>query len=449
MKKIIYSLLSIAMIVTVACTNNDNAIDPETQVDVGNMTGEATEAGKPIGAPVSATIGPQGGNLVVANGKLTVEIPAGALEKTETIRVQMVESTVPGGAGLSFVIEPRDLKLKKPVFYSWNYGTGGVNGSAPEATGIAYQKPDGVWMGKTDMTVDEAKRTIKASLPDFKYPIAFYEQFFMAPLGGALLPNERLQLTVYFEPNRVEGGKVKNDLVIPIATPRKALDAMDVKNWMLNGIRSLSDEQRDIMGSLDPLDQGAEAIFVAPKAVPRAYNPEAVSVELNLKQRGKIILVSNLQIEDPKNEFTLGGMTIDNPKVQVVTEGGGLSFVMWQEPKNPGDHQYSLSGSIAPNVFKGTGNYVIKGHEWGHSYVNVGASDPEDSYAPRWIPSPSVEEWGPGSIGVTIVEGDGKPVAVNVQATLHTYLDKEKTWKHVQVKAHFKVISNYHAGSGG
>lgn len=451
MKKYFSIILSLFLLGFSACKTTDNTINPETGPNEEGGTGVVTEVGKPLGVPVSATIGPGGGKITTADGKLTLEIPAGALEKTENIKLQLTERTFPSGVGPAFSVEPKDLKLKKPVSFIWHHGEDGVNGSAPEATGIAYQTEDGDWKGKVDVEIDKVKYSIRARMPNFLHPMAFYEQYYMAPIAQELLPNQRVLLTVFFEPGHHESEhQTPDELFVPILGPRTALDKMDLKDWQLNGLTKISDQQKKVMGTLDLIGQGAQAMYIAPECVlPKNYSPTAVSVKLNLKQKGQIILVCQMTVEDPKNEVTVNGINIKNPNIRVVTEGGGLSFVIWEASQVPGKRTVSVSGLIDPSVFNGIGTYDIKGYQWGLSHVNVSASDYEDSYDDRWIPSPNNEAWGPGSITITQIGGPGKPIEGHVNSTLHTYIEKQKSWKHVSVSAKFKVISNYFAGAGG
>ena len=67
------------------------------------------------GASAERSIGPEGGALPV--GAVTLEIPAGALGRTETIRIRELSSAVPGFEALTplYEFEPKGLSFAKPA----------------------------------------------------------------------------------------------------------------------------------------------------------------------------------------------------------------------------------------------------------------------------------------------------------------------------------------------
>ncbi len=80
---------------------------------------------------VSVTVGPAGGEVALEGGVCTLEIPAGALSTSQSIRITQTDEPAPSGlAALSpvFRFEPDGLALAKPAKVVMAYG-----GSDPQA----------------------------------------------------------------------------------------------------------------------------------------------------------------------------------------------------------------------------------------------------------------------------------------------------------------------------
>src|SRR5262249_54005393 len=88
---------------------------------------------------VSKTIGPEGGEIIYNDEKVSVKIPQGALTDNIVISIEPIISTVPLATGDGFRLLPEGQHFEKPVTITFKYNEDIVNGSAPEALRIAYQ----------------------------------------------------------------------------------------------------------------------------------------------------------------------------------------------------------------------------------------------------------------------------------------------------------------------
>lgn len=95
----------IALVLASACDG------PAAGTDAGAPGVDAGEEGTPIplGASTSAVIGPEGGTLATADGRLTLTFPPGALAGEETITITDVADTS------AWVLEPEGLTFAVPV----------------------------------------------------------------------------------------------------------------------------------------------------------------------------------------------------------------------------------------------------------------------------------------------------------------------------------------------
>jgi len=273
------------LLLLAACHSPEPVVEPL-------MPGLPTEIGQPAGAVTSQVIGPEGGSLILPDGRLILTIPPGALSKPTTITVQPIENKAPGGAGQAYRFGPEGTPLAKPAQLSWHYAAEDLRGSTPEALGIASQGRDRVWMGRTNVALLPETQTVTASLPQFG-DWTFFEQFYMTPTSGVLSPGETVQLDVFVQTGRAKADPSRpnsSDQVVPLVVPWK-LNRSQIRNWRVNG-EPLDGRYDDRLGGLSLLNEGASAVYKAPDRVPSRTNPIAVSVELVRPGSQQVLFVS-------------------------------------------------------------------------------------------------------------------------------------------------------------
>jgi hypothetical protein len=140
----ICTLLLAAIFLAAACSKadkpgpnppnpNPNPV-PEIPTDA-----EKTPVGIPIGQPEQQVIGTNGGTFTTADGRLSLEFPAGALNAATNITIQPVTNNCPGGSGNVLRITPHTVNFNKPVKLSFSYSDTDYISSMPAAVTIAYQ----------------------------------------------------------------------------------------------------------------------------------------------------------------------------------------------------------------------------------------------------------------------------------------------------------------------
>jgi len=421
------------------CQPNKETVNPDFPTEQP-QPGVPTSVGKPIGEQVSKVIGPTGGTLTSADGTLTLTFPAGALTKETTITAQPVENTAFGAAGPGYEFGPHGTKFAKPVTLTWHYAPTDLQGSSPEALGIAFQDEKNVWLGRTNLTVNAAQRRVSAPIYHFSR-YSFYENFWMEPIQKTLAPNETVQLTVFYQKNHEQYGSPGVDTtkivtpdglpLDPLIPPVKVLNAAEVKNWRVNG-EDVTGKVASPSGYLST-GQGASVMYKAPAKVP-ATNPQAVSVEVIMKRKGKLILVSNLTVESP-NELFINGTKIENPYVQAnLMNDGYLSVALAGKP---------FDGTKQPGIFiqllgnpKGTHQLSQETQ----SMLTMNGTDFGDvDYFGSYTPKRGAKVFGPGSITITDYDSKAQTVAGSFSATLHYYNREKEEYKSMQVSGKFRT----------
>jgi hypothetical protein len=114
------------------------------------------------------TIGPRGGVVTSADGRVTLEIPAGALDHEVVVSIGEVDEGPDGALGTVYEIEPRFEQLRKPATITFDVAAP----EGAEALDLADDMNDVVvvtehatdWRSLADHQIDEDAETISASV---------------------------------------------------------------------------------------------------------------------------------------------------------------------------------------------------------------------------------------------------------------------------------------------
>jgi hypothetical protein len=119
----------------------------------------------------AATIGPRGGVVTSPDGRVTLEVPAGALDREVFITIGELDEEGPGGSVTRvYEIEPRFEQLHVPATLTFDLAVTpeGVEAldlqSAPmEGLAVMTQKADG-WDRLADRVIDPTTNTVSGSV---------------------------------------------------------------------------------------------------------------------------------------------------------------------------------------------------------------------------------------------------------------------------------------------
>ena len=131
----------------------------------------ATPAGEVAGPAVRRRIGPEGGRLGSADGRLSVEVPAGALPAPTELSITPIANTAHGGVGAGYRIEAGGARFAQPVSLVFKADDASLEGTAFEALAIARRMKDGRWGAFEDgddaFARDPASRTVTVRTASF------------------------------------------------------------------------------------------------------------------------------------------------------------------------------------------------------------------------------------------------------------------------------------------
>jgi hypothetical protein len=241
-----------------------------------------TATGIPAGESVHKIIGAEGGELISADGKIRLVIPAGALNVATDINIQPVSNQLPEGIGTAYRLTPHGQQFSKPVSIVFNYGAADTTDSRPEFLGIAFQDATGVWQMLSNTTIDKLHGKLTATATHFS-DWGYFKSLKLTPATATVDLGGFLELKVMTTFPRIDPDDAPpGTYTIPVLKKPRQLRPDEIKGWSYTGA-----------GKLEP--DGSWAFYTAPGQEP-SRNPEAVAVNINMHRIGQFILISNITV---------------------------------------------------------------------------------------------------------------------------------------------------------
>ncbi|MFB9993370.1 hypothetical protein ACFFLM_15485 [Deinococcus oregonensis] len=251
--------------------------------------------GTPSGPLTQATIGAAGGTLSTSGGAVRIDIPAGALAGDQTVGIQPITRTIPGGTGQAYRLTPEGLTFAKPVRITFAYTDQDVIGSAPLALSIGFHNQSGVWRYYRTPTRDPAAKTVAAETTHFS-DWSLLEGVQLQPTLSEVKVGEQLQLQVVSclwpeddHPDEITFGYDCGPSAV----------AFTARNWAANGVIGGNATAGTVA---DTGTSSGAAIYTAPAKKP-SQNRVAVSAEVSDLTLGTLTLVARVKVEDPANSY--------------------------------------------------------------------------------------------------------------------------------------------------
>lgn len=296
-----------------------------------------TEPGTPQGVAVTKKIGVTGGNISSSDGRIKITVPAGALDAETTLTIQPISNKMEQGIGKAYRLGPHSITFNKPVSITFQYADGEINGTTAELLRIAYQDSTGAWRMPTGTSLDKHSKSVTVTTTHFSdwgiFPMMFIEP---AEARVALNESVNLQVMVCLSADDIEEAEEphRNDRTVlkPVPAP-----AFFVKKWIFSGSGKLTSD-------------GIKATYKAPNQQPDP-NPEAVTVEVDMKTKGKFLLVSNITV---LSDFHIDYLQVDETEMnqpQSSYESRLLIYGNFGPDPGEGKRSVNLNGSRVSVIF--------------------------------------------------------------------------------------------------
>ncbi len=355
--KFVWSMGLLLLWFAISCTSKDPG--PNGQHIV-------TEAGTPTGPATSASIGAGGGKLTSADGSVTLDIPAGALEANTTLSIQPITNNAPQGiAGAAYRFSPDGQTFKTPVKVTFKYSDALLAGSSAELLWVVTQAKDGSWQALQKSSVNTSTKTVTGEMTHFSdWGLGKFIDLSLDPQSSSVKPGKSVNLSVAgfsastdpssdLVPLAPLGKPAANDDLVPLAhVPFETGNSTyKLVKWSLSG-----------EGTLSPSGWGAT--YTAPSKVP-ANNKATVTVEMQRYENGapaasfgKVLLVTTITIiEEGVVVVNFNGteykyrQTGDASTVAVVVVEN--EYVVWQGASSTGIPNFTFYRSLT-----GTGSHT-------------------------------------------------------------------------------------------
>jgi hypothetical protein len=250
-------------------------------------------AALPVTLPSSASIGPAGGSIRSADGRLTLKVPSGALAAPATLAFAPIANTAPQAVGSAYALTPVGLAFARPARLVLAFSQAEIDGTGAGALGIASQDGSS-WYGILGGSVDPVARTLSvpvASTSPGPQPagaghvvarasangnLGAYGSVKINP-GGSVVP---VQGTKQFYLSFVGPSSTQSTAVGFVLLATGGLAANSDSTWYANGVILGNGIEGTIFGTLTHT-----AEYTAPNCKP-LLNPVRIAVHVTLYPAG-------------------------------------------------------------------------------------------------------------------------------------------------------------------
>ena len=273
-------------IVTFACEKAE-----VTQPDEPKVTGLVRPVGSPSGGGVKKTIGPAGGALQSLDGRISIEIPQGALNSNETVGIEQVSNTNIAGIGAAFRLTPHGQTFAKPVNITYSWASYADSVGLLQTLGLAYQMADGVWKFVGADGFNSQSKTVSFKTTHFS-DWSLMNRISLSPYKTDLETGQKQTIKAMifteadydnlFIPLVNDPSGPYNEPGYPVGTPAP-LPSKFIKSWELTGPGDITKSTQQTVE------------YKAPASV-NGTAEATVTMELNAPVPGKFLLVAHISI---------------------------------------------------------------------------------------------------------------------------------------------------------
>lgn len=333
-------------------------------------TASATAVGVPTDNAVSRTLGPDGGRVGTPDGKISLDIPAGALTANTVIGIQPLTNLAHGKRGGAYRLTPDGQTFLKPVTLTFGYTDQDLLGTAADLLGVAFQTKDGYWQWAGSGTIDTTAKTLSIGVTHFTD--------FSKVAGLQIRPDQKtvkvktslgLEVVDCYQQDIPGSGGQLVSLGYNCDSELVSLSKADqASEWAVNGRVGGGGPFGSVVGSSRAATYTAPATAPLPKTV-------AVSARVDRGAKGQTLMVSNITIEEPAlkvdgtywRAYHLTGVICDLEKpftlqAQANLAGAGASGVFSFTPDDTVGGTWRYAGVIVGLAsYSGNGRYQLNG----------------------------------------------------------------------------------------
>ena len=255
----------------------------------------ATAVGLPTGTVVSTvSIGPAGGSVTSADGKMFIAIPASALAASTVISLQTISNNAHGKIGSAYRLTPNGQTFAKPVTLTFTYSDVDLDGTAPLFLGAAFQTPTGFWKWLGVASVNTANKNVSVNTSHFT-DFSAVRGLQIRPPKKTVKPSATVAMEVRACYERIdeELADLRTGLGYDCDNDQGPTSALTVDQWSVNGRLGGGGVFGTVVGS-----GGWSGVYSAPANAP---TPPTVAVSARVRVTGlsgSDLVVSNITIAE-------------------------------------------------------------------------------------------------------------------------------------------------------
>jgi hypothetical protein len=246
----------------------------------------------PVALPSTASIGPAGGSIQSADGRLTLKVPAGALTAPVSLSISPTANGAPNAIGSAYALSPVGVSFSRPAQLVLAYSDAELAGTGAGLLGIAVHEGT-TWYGILGGAVDTAAGTLLVPVSSTgpapavaaggRVPQRAAQSGNFAPYGSVII--DPLEATVLEDDTR----NLETDFVGPgaaqLAQPSVVQYPLNVPpsavevTWSVNGFYQGNFGGG---GTISPSGNGVSATYTAPHCAPRNLVEISAKVVISL-----------------------------------------------------------------------------------------------------------------------------------------------------------------------
>jgi hypothetical protein len=326
-----------------------------------------TAIGTPAGIPVTSTIGPGGGKVLSADGRVELRFPANALAANTDITIQPVSNTAPGGRGLSYHLMPDGTKFKVPVSLIFHYTASDENGTLPYLFYIASQDSTGVWQADfKNRLVDTVAKTATLPISHFSlWDLGSTVNLFPSPPGVSAGEKSELFVTILNDEGDATPGAGGEFSLSPLPDETPVPNS-NISNWTVNGKPGGNAQDGTVSGS-------ETETYTAPAKIDKQRTVQ-ISGSMNFGIKGwnngkqvlqttKFILFTDILLQSQKLSFSVD-VTFTWYKTSVLIDDVYTDAASFQVDIDGSTSTFSHFVNQAPTVKPASGSYGLTQCDW-------------------------------------------------------------------------------------
>lgn len=350
----------------------------------------AREKGVADGDATQQNIGAQGGTISTPDGRLTIIIPAGAVNTNTSFSIQPITNSLPLSPGAAYRLLPSHMAFQKPVTVQFTYHARELEGTSAGALYLAFQDVQNVWQVKAYSRLEEDKKTVSVETMHFS-DWALFEQFQLQPGEAVLSRKGQTQMKVMTNQLQIKdsAGVVADTLAVGgLVTVEKA---GDVTNWQITGEGTITSSGSGATVTA-PDKSGAMEITVHIPAPPKIIDLDKKRDKYKQDMRLKYIVFSVMNKDQyVTSQSDEGNAVFDNViiasntasiTITVLNSQVSTKMVLAVRTASPG-----VNTTYRYDNQKALGNYYVGRELYTQSYFTCG--------------SPSKEVFSGGGIKIT------------------------------------------------